>query len=121
MARVKSDRKLLTIAGWAHVDGYTGKIGALQADIRNMEAKATADIEKIKGRLAEDVKTAQDANAPIYQWPGIDLIFESVLPFEFVDHHHWQYDLEPVTDEDPQLLIDRARSLREQTQNMPQE
>ncbi|MBN2374804.1 MAG: PEGA domain-containing protein [Sedimentisphaerales bacterium] len=67
------------------------------------------------------LKTAQDADAPIYQWPGIDLIFESILPFEFVDHHRWQYDLEPITDEDPQLLIERAQQLREQTQNLPRQ
>jgi len=58
--RVKSDRKLVTIDGWKTVDYIVSRIGDLQGDIEAAQAKAQAQIGKIKADLAETVKPAQD-------------------------------------------------------------
>ena len=41
----------------------------------------------------ETLKTAQDTPAPFYQWPGIDLVSECLLPFTITDHHQWEFEL----------------------------
>ena len=63
----------------------------------------------------ETIRTARTADAPFYEWPGIDLISECLLPFDIVDHHEWSFDLTAQTPVDPNALIERAQVLREQT------
>ena len=58
--RVKSDRQLIALYGWASVDKALLRIGALQRDVKNVEASAQKEIDKIKAGLAATVKTAQD-------------------------------------------------------------
>ena len=60
----------------------------------------------------ETVKTQRRVNPPIYQWPGLDLIFETVVPFELVDRHEWEFDSAEQQQPDRQALIGRARELR---------
>ena len=64
----------------------------------------------------ETLETHQLVSAPIYQWPVLDFVSEVLLPFNFHDHHNWQFTLslrEPV---DPDVLIDRAKDFRQQTE-----
>ena len=67
----------------------------------------------------ETLKTAQDTPAPFYQWPGIDLVSECLLPFTITDHHQWEYELTPHAAVESQELIDRAKSLQEETLAVP--
>ncbi|MCP4711047.1 MAG: PEGA domain-containing protein [Planctomycetes bacterium] len=64
----------------------------------------------------QTLKTTRNAQAPIYQWPIIDFFTECLLPFQFTDHHQWDYELTPQTIADPNALLDRAQSLRQQTE-----
>ena len=59
--------------------------------------------------------TSKKADAPIYQWPPLDLFTECLLPFTLTDHHRWNFDLTEQTLADPDALIERAQSLRRQT------
>ena len=67
----------------------------------------------------ETLKTAQDTPAPFYQWPGIDLVSECLLPFTITDHHQWEYELTTHAAVESQELIDRAKSLQEETLAVP--
>jgi len=67
----------------------------------------------------ETLKTAQDAPAPFYQWPGIDLVAECLLPCTITDHHQWEFELTTHAPVESQALIDRAKSLREETLAVP--
>lgn len=67
----------------------------------------------------ETLKTVQKTPAPFYQWPGIDLISECLLPFTITDQHQWEFELKAHTAVKSQELIDRAKSLREETLATP--
>jgi len=64
----------------------------------------------------QTLKTTRHAHAPIYQWPIIDFFAECLIPFQFTDHHQWQFDLSPQSIADPNALLERAQSLRQQTE-----
>lgn len=58
----------------------------------------------------EPLTTSAKADAPVHEWPGIDL-FAAVLPVEFRNDVRWHFELEPaLTDRD--ALLDRARETR---------
>lgn len=59
----------------------------------------------------EPLMTSAKADAPVHEWPGIDL-FASVLPVGFENHVRWHFELEP-TAVDHDALLERARSTRE--------
>jgi hypothetical protein len=67
----------------------------------------------------ETLKTAQDAPAPFYQWPGFDFISECLLPFTITDRHQWKFELTTHAPVEAQELIDRAKSLRDETLAVP--
>lgn len=67
----------------------------------------------------ETVKTAKQTPEPFYQWPGLDLIAECLLPFTITDHHQWEFELTTHTHVESQDLIDRAKSLQEETLAVP--
>ena len=64
----------------------------------------------------ETLETQRLASAPIYQWPVLDFISEVLLPFEFHDHHDWQFTLAARPPVDKEALIDRAKDFRAQTE-----
>lgn len=57
-------------------------------------------------------KTWQRAEAPFYEWPGIDFVTECLIPVLFIDRHQWEYSLEPKVAADPQGLIERAKAIK---------
>lgn len=60
--------------------------------------------------------TAQEADAPWWEFPGPDLVAEAIPDAE--SHLTWHFDLEPATPAeqvDPDRLLDRARQLRAAT------
>ncbi|TVQ64390.1 MAG: PEGA domain-containing protein [Phycisphaerales bacterium] len=59
----------------------------------------------------EPLRTTARADAPIYEWPGFDLV-AAALPMTFRNHIHWRFELEPL-DRDQDALLERARALRE--------
>ncbi len=67
----------------------------------------------------EPLRTISKASAPIYEYPGPDLIAE-IIPLTFRNTQHWHYVLEPRLEDSlpkPELeagMIDRALQLREQ-------
>ena len=63
----------------------------------------------------QTVHTSQAAEAPLYQWPGLDLLFECLLPVNLVDEHTWQFELTQQDPTDPNTLIERAKQLQAQT------
>jgi PEGA domain-containing protein len=67
----------------------------------------------------ETLKTVQVIPAPFYQWPGIDFVSECLLPFTFTDHHQWEFELKTHPPVESQELIDRAKSLRDETLAVP--
>ena len=67
----------------------------------------------------ETLKTVKNTPAPFYQWPGIDLVAECLLPFTITDHHQWEFELTTHASLESQELIDRAKSLREETLATP--
>ena len=67
----------------------------------------------------ETLKTAKDAPAPFYQWPGIDLVSECLLPFTITDHHQWEFELTTHAPVESLELIERAKSLRKETHLIP--
>lgn len=61
----------------------------------------------------ETIKTSRQADPPVYQWLGFDLIAEC-LPLRFTDAHHWEFQMEPESEIATDTLIERARALQEQ-------
>ena len=68
----------------------------------------------------EPIQTELRAKAPVYEWPGIDLV-ATVLPVQFDNTIAWHFDLEPSlerslpADAFEAELLARARELRAQT------
>lgn len=62
----------------------------------------------------ETLRTVRRAEAPIYQWPVLDLFFETVWPGTLVDEHEWDFELQEYSPADHNRLINRALQLREQ-------
>lgn len=59
----------------------------------------------------EPITTSENAKAPIYEWPGIDLIAEAI-PTDITTEFEWNYTLEPI-DNDIDGVLERARGLRD--------
>ena len=64
----------------------------------------------------EIIQTHRKVNAPIYQWPLIDLFTEVFFSYQFRDYRDWHFTMTPRQDVDPQTLIDRAKDFRTQAQ-----
>lgn len=68
----------------------------------------------------EPCSTDAKANAPVWQYPGIDIAAD-LIPLRFDDVVEWHFELEPALESttDPDTLrtdlIDRARELRDRT------
>jgi hypothetical protein len=62
---------------------------------------------------SEPIITTAQANPPVWDVIGLDLVFD-VMPFEAQSVVEWHFDLEP-RDDDLDALVDRARSLRSET------
>ncbi|TVQ32303.1 MAG: PEGA domain-containing protein [Phycisphaeraceae bacterium] len=60
----------------------------------------------------EPLITSAKAEAPAHEWPGFDLIAET-LPVRFKTHVQWHFELAPSVS-DPDEIIARARNLRRQ-------
>ena len=60
----------------------------------------------------ETINTSKIADAPIYQWPGLDFISECMLPFTFKDRHEWDFDLAQQQEVDRNKLIIRAERMK---------
>ncbi|MCF7958773.1 MAG: PEGA domain-containing protein [Phycisphaerae bacterium] len=56
---------------------------------------------------------------PFYQWPGIDLVAECLIPAKFTDQHTWHFQLESNDNFDTDKLIDRAKTLRQNMTKTP--
>lgn len=67
----------------------------------------------------QTLKTSRQAKAPFYEWPGIDLVAECLLPWKIVDEHQWHFDLTPLAPTDPNALLERAQSLRSEALTQP--
>ncbi len=59
----------------------------------------------------EPITTSENAKAPIYEWPGIDLIAEAI-PTNITTTIEWSYTLEPI-DNNIDGVLERARELRD--------
>lgn len=59
----------------------------------------------------EPIATSEKASAPVYEWPGIDLLAEA-FPGDITTEIRWGYTLTPI-DNDIDGVLDRARELRD--------
>ena len=59
----------------------------------------------------EPILTSEKAEAPFYEWPGIDLIAEAI-PTDITTNIEWSYTLEPI-DNDIDGVLERAQELRD--------
>ena len=64
----------------------------------------------------EPVLTSRKANAPVWDLPGPDLVFE-VMPFQAKSEGEWHFELEP-RDESMQALVERARGFRNEARGV---
>jgi hypothetical protein len=53
-----------------------------------------------------------DVNAPMFQWVGPDLLYETVIPGIHHDTHAFRYALHEAEPTEPSALRERAESLR---------
>jgi hypothetical protein len=65
----------------------------------------------------EPIVTTRDANAPIHEWPGLDLV-AAALPFTFSNTVKWHFDMAPTPESiDPTQaqadLLQRAGEARD--------
>lgn len=75
----------------------------------------------------EPLLTSRKANAPAYDWPGIDLVSEAI-PADIESRVDWHFVLSPLperaegADRDAlhQALIERATQTRQQVEAVPQ-
>lgn len=59
------------------------------------------------------------ARAPWYQWPVIDLAFETVIPGTRHDEHYFgPYEMQPSVVTDADTLLERAEAMRDEA-NLP--
>ena len=75
----------------------------------------TREIKLVKDGY-ETLTTMQRVKAPLYQWVGPDFIADNFLPFKVTDRHEFQYRLQPQRMVPTHELIDRANSLRSESQ-----
>ena len=66
----------------------------------------------------EALATHRRARAPWYEWPPIDLA-ATVLPFNFQTSINWHFELTPRSSEADAGVVDRAKQMRDETQNTP--
>lgn len=59
----------------------------------------------------EPITTSEKASAPVYEWPGIDLLAEAI-PADITTEIRWSYTLTPI-DNDIDGVLERARELRD--------
>jgi len=59
----------------------------------------------------EPISTSEQASAPVYEWPGVDLLAE-LIPANITTDIDWSYTLTPI-DRDIDSVIERARQLRD--------
>lgn len=64
----------------------------------------------------ETLTIMQDVPAPWYQKPGIDFFSDNLLPFKVTNRQRFHYDLQPQQIVPTNELIDRADSLRSESQ-----
>ncbi len=64
----------------------------------------------------ENLDTTKGVSAPIYQWLGIDLVCEVLLPFKFHDQRNWSFTMNPRQPVNTRQLINRAQDFRQQAQ-----
>jgi len=60
----------------------------------------------------QPIITARKVDAPIYQWPGIDLFAECLLPVNLVDKHQWDFIMQPMAPVNVEELTGRAEEFR---------
>jgi len=65
----------------------------------------------------ERLATYRKAKAPVYEWPGVDLV-AAALPTRIENEIHWHFDLEPElesvvpAEQLESVMVDRAEEIR---------
>ncbi len=62
----------------------------------------------------QTVTGAQRMEAPLHDWPPLDLAAEYLWPFTLEDHVCWHFELEPFVTPEPNAVIERAAEMREE-------
>src|SRR5262245_33218461 len=91
------------------------EVGRTPVDVK-FDYYGTYDV-RLEREGSEPLMTSGKADAPWWEFVGIDLIAEA-LPFRFHSHIKWNYVLEPATG-DRAALIGRAEALRDRESPHP--
>ena len=81
----------------------------------NFDYYGTREITLIKDGYAT-LTTMQKVKAPPYQWLGADFFSENLSPVKVTDRQGFMYRLQPQRQSSTSEIIDRASSLRSQSQ-----
>ena len=60
----------------------------------------------------ETLRTNKVVNAPVYEWPVLDVFSELLLPMTFHDRHAWHFELAPQVLPTSEQLLQQANQLR---------
>jgi hypothetical protein len=67
----------------------------------------------------QTLSTERETKAPLYEYPGPDLVTE-LMPWTTRVNYDWQFELEPYELPDEGKLVDRARQMRALANEQPQ-
>jgi hypothetical protein len=62
----------------------------------------------------ETLHVKEKVRPPWYEYPGLDFIFENLIPYTFHDIRRLQYQMQPLRPVPPELVLPRALQLQEQ-------
>lgn len=83
--------------------------GNYDVRLRLERNEGTADKPVVKRYFAHETRVAE---APAHEWVGLDL-FSELLPMEFKDEKVWAFVLKPVEEVPTEVLIQRAKELKD--------
>lgn len=74
----------------------------------------------------ETLQATRKIDAPVYQWPVIDIFTELLIPYKWHDQRTWHFELQPQQLPSRQELIERAEDFRQEagavtTQPVPED
>jgi hypothetical protein len=62
----------------------------------------------------ETLHIKEKVHPPWYEYPGLDFIFENLIPFPFRDIRRLQYQMQPLHPVPPEVVLPRAIQLQQQ-------
>ncbi|MBI9017301.1 MAG: PEGA domain-containing protein [Phycisphaerae bacterium] len=61
----------------------------------------------------QSLHTNQKTKRPFTQWVGMDFFFEVIWPFSITDQQNFSFTLEPLANQNDEMLIEKAKKLQQ--------